>query len=107
MLYFCIIYLQYGRTERVGNNLNPEFSKSISMNYYFEMVQKLKFTVYDVDNETKKLNDDDYLGSMECTLGQVSMYTIHVTNKIIGSHFCNFFWDCVQEKLHWKVDYKR
>lgn len=43
------------------------------MNYYFEMVQKLKFTVYDVDNETKKLEDDDFLGSMECTLGQVSL----------------------------------
>lgn len=37
------------------------------------MVQKLKFTVYDVDNETKKLEDDDFLGSMECTLGQVSL----------------------------------
>ncbi|XP_046858060.1 copine-7-like isoform X2 [Xenia sp. Carnegie-2017] len=74
----CAVYIfkdehwtEYGRTERVGNNLNPEFSKSISVNYYFEMVQKLKFTVYDVDNETKKLNDDDYLGSMECTLGQI------------------------------------
>ena len=36
------------------------------------MVQKLKFTVYDVDNETVKLADDDFLGTMECTLGQVS-----------------------------------
>ena len=36
------------------------------------MVQKLKFTVYDVDNESVRLDDDDYLGSLECTLGQVS-----------------------------------
>ena len=36
------------------------------------MVQKLKFIVYDVDNETKRLEDDDFLGTMECTLGQVS-----------------------------------
>ena len=56
----------------MGNNLNPEFSKTITINYYFEMVQKLKFTVYDVDNESVRLDDDDYLGSLECTLGQVS-----------------------------------
>jgi hypothetical protein len=36
------------------------------------MVQKLKFIVYDVDNETVQLGDDDFLGSMESTLGQVS-----------------------------------
>ena len=41
------------------------------MDYYFEMVQKLKFAVYDVDNETSSLGDDDFLGAMECTLGQV------------------------------------
>ena len=29
------------------------------------MVQKLKFAVHDVDNATKKLDDDDFLGSME------------------------------------------
>lgn len=38
------------------------------------MVQKLKFTVFDVDNETAKLDDDDFLGNLECTLGQVSNY---------------------------------
>ena len=43
------------------------------MNYYFEMVQKLRFCVYDVDNESLKLDDDDYLGSLECTLGQVGI----------------------------------
>ena len=35
------------------------------------MVQKLKFAVYNVDNETSSLRDDDFLGAMECTLGQV------------------------------------
>jgi len=41
------------------------------LDYFFEMVQKLKFTVYDVDNATSSLADDDFLGEMECTLGQV------------------------------------
>lgn len=57
----------------MGNNLNPEFTKTITINYYFEMVQKLRFVVYDVDNESVKLEDDDLLGSLECTLGQVSI----------------------------------
>ena len=49
------------------------------------MVQKLKFTVYDVDNETTKLEDDDFLGSMECSLGQVSYFSY----KIV---FDQFLW---------------
>ena len=56
------------------NNLNPDFAKGITMDYYFEMVQKLKFAVYDVDNETSSLGDDDFLGAMECTLGQVGCF---------------------------------
>jgi len=55
----------------VKNSLNPDFSQAITMDYYFEMVQKLKFSVFDVDNATKQLDDDDFLGEMECTLGQV------------------------------------
>ena len=56
------------------NNLNPDFAKGITVDYYFEMVQKLKFAVYDVDNETSSLGDDDFLGAMECTLGQVGCF---------------------------------
>lgn len=75
----CAMYIQdahgkwneHGRTERVKNNLNPDFAKGIVVDYYFEMVQKLKFAVYDIDNETSILGDDDFLGEMECNLGQV------------------------------------
>lgn len=41
------------------------------MDYYFELVQKLRFGVYDIDNKTVDLNDDDFLGELECSLGQV------------------------------------
>lgn len=41
------------------------------MDYYFEKVWKLKFSVYDIDSKSFDLNDDDYLGGIECTLGQV------------------------------------
>lgn len=63
---------ELGRTERLINTLNPNFSKKITMYYFFEEVQKLKFSVYDIDNDTKTLMDDDFLGEMECTLGQIA-----------------------------------
>ena len=53
------------------NCLNPRFSKSFITNYFFEEVQKLKIAVYDIDNATPQLGDDDFLGQIETTLGQV------------------------------------
>lgn len=46
------------------------------------MVQKLKFGIYDIDNKTVELSDDDFLGECECTLGQVSIYSINVLSKL-------------------------
>ena len=66
--------MQYARTELIKNNLNPEFSKAIELDYRFEEVQKLKFSVYDLDNDTSSLSDDDFLGGLECTLGEVGGY---------------------------------
>lgn len=54
------------------NCLNPKFSKIFIIDYYFEVVQKLKFGIYDIDNKLSRLADDDFLGECECTLGQVS-----------------------------------
>ena len=59
------------RTEHIKNNLNPEFTKAIYLDYRFELVQKIRFDVYDVDNATQTLEDDDFFGSTETTLGQL------------------------------------
>uniref|UniRef100_A0A8C3LL21 Copine-3 n=1 Tax=Chrysolophus pictus TaxID=9089 RepID=A0A8C3LL21_CHRPC len=59
------------RTERIKNCQDPEFSKKLLVDYYFEKVQKLRFGVYDIDNKSAELSDDDFLGGMECTLGQI------------------------------------
>uniref|UniRef100_A0AAQ5YBL7 C2 domain-containing protein n=1 Tax=Amphiprion ocellaris TaxID=80972 RepID=A0AAQ5YBL7_AMPOC len=59
------------RTEKVQNCLDPKFAKKFVIDYYFEMVQKLKFGIYDIDNKTIDLSDDDFLGELDCTLGQV------------------------------------
>jgi hypothetical protein len=39
-----------GRTEVVNNNLNPDFSTFIEVDYYFEREQLIRFDVYDIDD---------------------------------------------------------
>ncbi|MBN3284768.1 CPNE3 protein, partial [Polyodon spathula] len=65
-------WFEVGRTEQIKNCLNPQFSKKFVIDYYFELVQKLKFGVYDIDNKTIDLSDDDFLGEIECTVGQIT-----------------------------------
>ena len=70
----CVIFLflvQYGRTETIVNSQDPDFATPIQMSYRFEEVQRLRFVVYDIDNATPSLSDDDLLGHHECTLAQV------------------------------------
>ncbi len=59
--------------------MNPEFATTIEMDYFFEEVQELKLMVYDLDNATSSLEDDDYLGGLECCLGEVrsSSFSAH------------------------------
>ncbi|XP_065097290.1 copine-1 isoform X3 [Paramisgurnus dabryanus] len=64
-------WTEVDRTERIKNCQDPEFSKKFLIDYYFEKVQKLKFGVYDIDNKSVDLKDDDFLGGFECTLGQI------------------------------------
>uniref|UniRef100_A0A4W3GDQ7 Copine-3 n=1 Tax=Callorhinchus milii TaxID=7868 RepID=A0A4W3GDQ7_CALMI len=66
-------WTEMDRTERVKNCEKPEFAKKLLVDYFFERVQKLKLGIYDIDNKSTSLNDDDYLGGVECTLGQVSL----------------------------------
>ncbi|CAD7684593.1 unnamed protein product [Nyctereutes procyonoides] len=62
--------------DQVRNCSSPEFSKTLQLEYHFETVQKL-FGIYDIDNKTPELGDDDFLGGAECSLGQI------VSNHII------------------------
>lgn len=72
MLEVRVFFFQIGRTENVQNSLNPDFAKSFTVDYMFEQVQKVKVAIYDIDNNTPKLSDDDFLGQVETSLGQVS-----------------------------------
>lgn len=63
---------QLDRTEVIKSNLHPLFGKVFCLDYYFEEVQKLRFEVYDIHGtHSIGTRDDDFLGGMECTLGQV------------------------------------
>ena len=59
------------RTERIQNNLNPDFAKKVQINYCFEEQQHLKFEMYDVDSNSNRLSDHDFLGGVQTTLGQI------------------------------------
>ncbi|GAB1607454.1 copine-8-like [Argonauta hians] len=76
----CILYTknfksdtfyEYGRTETISNTLNPNFIHKFIISYYFEEYQQLKFELYDIDSEHGSLDQQDFLGYMECTLGEL------------------------------------
>ncbi|XP_037550224.1 copine-3 [Nematolebias whitei] len=75
----CVLYIntsnshwyEFGRTEMILNCLNPKFAKKFVLDYYFEKVQRLKFSVYDIDSDSYDLDKHDFLGEFECTLGQI------------------------------------
>uniref|UniRef100_A0A914WI52 Copine-3 n=1 Tax=Plectus sambesii TaxID=2011161 RepID=A0A914WI52_9BILA len=62
---------EFDRTEVIDNNLNPEFAHKFVIDYFFEERQLLKFELYDVDSNSRSLQDHDFLGSLECSLGEI------------------------------------
>ncbi|TSK34876.1 Copine-3 [Bagarius yarrelli] len=76
-------WFEVGRTEKVQNCLNPKFAKKFLVDYHFEIVQKLRFGIYDIDNKTIDLNDDDFLGELECSLGQIAAEEIK-DNRVVN-----------------------
>ena len=72
---FCVVYsqnkksnkyLEVGRTEIIMNNLNPNWSKSIIVDFLFETKQLFKFSVFDYDSSSS-----DHLGDVFISLGEL------------------------------------
>eukprot|EP00741_Cyanophora_paradoxa_P008127 tig00001264_g7864.t1 len=42
-------WVEFGRTEPIHNNNSPKFSKTFVVDYVFEIVQPMRFAVYDVE----------------------------------------------------------
>uniref|UniRef100_A0A8C4NAS8 Copine-3 n=1 Tax=Eptatretus burgeri TaxID=7764 RepID=A0A8C4NAS8_EPTBU len=75
---FCVLsteicgkWMEISRTETIKDDLNPHFSRTIMMDYHFEEVQKVTFSLYDEDSSAHDLSKHDFLGSFTTTLGQV------------------------------------
>ncbi|XP_076035926.1 copine-8-like isoform X2 [Oratosquilla oratoria] len=64
-------FFEVGRTEIIQDSLNPEWVKKFEVDYRFEERQVLRFSVYDWDTKSTRLDDQDQLGSAECSLGEV------------------------------------
>lgn len=72
---YLLLVSQLDRTEVIKSNLHPVFAKVFMVDYYFEEVQKLRFEVYDIHGtHSIGTRDDDFLGGVECTLGQVGCH---------------------------------
>ena len=56
-----------GSTEQIKNNLNPDFTQKITINYFFEKMQKLKFEMIDGDGA----GEYDVVGDIETTMGNI------------------------------------
>lgn len=95
----CVVYLkdsysdkyyEIGRTEVIKNTTKPDFVTPIPMSYNFEEHQKLRFDIYDSDVRGGHLDEQDYLGRMECSLGEIvaaqgTKFTRGLKNKQWGS----------------------
>lgn len=64
-------FREVGRTEMIKDCLNPDFVTKVVLDYYFEESQKMRFDMYDVDSKSPCLENHDFLGRMECTLGEI------------------------------------
>jgi len=92
---FCVLYIRdlksgewicLDRTETIDNNLHPEWQKKFVLQYKFEERQLLKFEVYDADDNSSNLNNHDFIGSIECSLGEVvSASARGFTKHLIGA----------------------
>ncbi|KRX08060.1 C2 domain [Pseudocohnilembus persalinus] len=61
------MFQEIGRTEVVKDNLNPNFQKSIQIDYIFEIQQHMKFQVWDYDSPTSS----DFIGEAYGTVSKI------------------------------------
>lgn len=93
---FCVVYIKesgggpdkfvcVGKTETIMNTLNPAWQTKFELSYKFESRQLMKFAVYDSDEDSNNLEDHDFIGSCECSLGEiVSAQGRGLTRSLVG-----------------------
>ena len=70
-------WTEYQRTECIVNTLNPDFATKITLTYHFELQQRIKICIYDIDDYSDDLSRHDFIGEYECTLVElVTSYSL-------------------------------
>ncbi|KAK6177558.1 hypothetical protein SNE40_015638 [Patella caerulea] len=83
-------YREVGRTEQIKDTLNPDFVKKFIVQYFFEERQLLRFELYDVDSHSARLDDHDYLGIYEVSLGELVSAQGSTNKPLKGNGHGNF-----------------
>ena len=60
-------WVKVAQTEVISNNLNPDFEQALTIQYFFEKKQELKFEMIDDDGN----GSYDMIGSIETSLGAI------------------------------------
>jgi len=58
-------WIEIGTTEKIDNNNNPVFKKSIVIDYNPNINQNLRFIVFDMDNDSEEWKKNDFIGYVE------------------------------------------
>jgi hypothetical protein len=65
-------WIEFGRTETIDNNHDPQFARLFELDYDLDDDrQRVRFEIYDIDNKTPQLSDDDFLGKIDTTLAEI------------------------------------
>ncbi|XP_074221833.1 copine-6 isoform X3 [Camelus bactrianus] len=68
-------WVEVERTEVLRSCSSPVFSRVLALEYFFEEKQPLQFHVFDAEDGATSPRNDTFLGSTECTLGQIVSQT--------------------------------
>ena len=55
------------KTEKIKNNLNPDFETALEVDYYFERLQPLKISIIDDDHD----GEYEEIGTVETNMGSL------------------------------------
>ncbi|KAH9329184.1 hypothetical protein KI387_001292, partial [Taxus chinensis] len=82
---------ELGRTEVILNSLDPVWITKLRITYYFEILQRLLFRLYDVDTKFNnvpvqmlRLDEQQFLGEAECFLSEIVTVPGRILTRPLG-----------------------
>ena len=63
--------MELGRTEIIWDNLNPDFTTNLLLDYHFEEQKYLQFKVYDANEKQGIVERSDFIGESSCVLADI------------------------------------